>query len=115
LASNNYAEVIIDSTEADWVVAEFEGMAVRGCSFKILQFDPARDQFEVSCWQESNFPTLLDVEAGGTIMDGTAAATLWSMNAGTVEAVNFGNGYFGLYYESEGRGYLAIREGEQEL
>jgi hypothetical protein len=112
MASNNYAEVITDSTEAQRVIAEFEGMAAQGCNFKVMQFNPDVDRFEVSCWRESNFPTLLDVEAGGTPMDGTAAATLWNVNAETVEAVDFGNGYYGLFYESDGRCYIAIRDGE---
>jgi hypothetical protein len=110
MASNNYAEVITDSTKAQQVLAEFEGIAARGCSFKILQFDPERDRFEIYGWRESNIPTLLDVEAGGTTMDGADVAALWSSNAETLEALNFGNGYFGLYYESESRSYVAIPE-----
>lgn len=40
MASNNYAEVITDSTEAQQILAEFEGKAARNCSFKALEFDP---------------------------------------------------------------------------
>jgi hypothetical protein len=48
MASNNYAEVITDSTEAQRVLAEFESMAARGCSFKVRQFNPEVDRFEVA-------------------------------------------------------------------
>ena len=34
MASNNYAEVITDSTKAQWVVAELESMAAQGSGFK---------------------------------------------------------------------------------
>jgi len=80
MASNNYAEVITDSTKAQQVVAEFESMAEQGYSFKVLQFNPELDRFEVSCWRQSNFPTLLDVEASGTAMDGAAMVALWKSN-----------------------------------
>jgi hypothetical protein len=110
MASNNYAEVITDSTEAQQVVAKFESMAEQGYSFKVLQFNPELDRFKVSCCRESNVPTLLDVEAGGTTMDGTAVVALWKSNARTVQAINFGNAYRGLYYESHDRSYIAIRD-----
>jgi len=113
MASNNYAEVITDSTEAQRVLEEFESMAVRGCSFKVRQFNPDVDRFEVACWRESNFPTLVDVEAGGTTMDGAAATALWNANADTLRSIDFGNGHLGLYYESEGRCYIAIPDREQ--
>ena len=90
-------------------------MAVRGCSFKVRQFNPDVDRFEVACWRESNFPTLIDVEAGGTTMDGAAVAALWNANADTLKSINFGNGYLGLFYESEGRCYIAIPDREQWL
>lgn len=110
MASNNYAEVITDSTKAQQVVAKFESMAEQGYSFKVLQFNPELDRFNVSCWRESNFPTLLDVEASGTTMDGTAVVALWKSNARTVQAIDFGNTYRGLYYESHDRSYIAIRD-----
>lgn len=110
MASNNYAEVITDSTEAQQVVAKFESMAEQGYSFKVLHFNPELDRFNVSCWRESNFPTLLDVEASGTTMDGAAVAALWKSNGHTVQAINFGNTYRGLYYESHDRSYIAIRD-----
>jgi hypothetical protein len=69
MASNNYAEVITDSTEAQRVLAELESMAAQGCSFLVREFNPKVDRFEVACWRESNYPTLLDVEAGGKPMD----------------------------------------------
>jgi hypothetical protein len=115
MASNNYAEVIIDSTEAKRVLAEFESMAARGCSFKVRQFNPDVDRFEVACRRESNFPTLVDVEAGGATMDGSAALTLWNANADTLKSINFGNGYLGLFYESEGQSYIAIQTASSEL
>jgi len=110
MASNNYAEVITDLTEARRIMAEFEDMAARGCSFKVLQFNPAVDRYEISCWRESNFPTLPDVEEGGTTLEGAAIAALWNSNPDTVGAVNFGNGYFGLFFESEGQRHIAIPE-----
>ena len=47
MASNNYAEVITDSTKAQQVVAKFESMAEQGYSFKVLQFNPELDRFKV--------------------------------------------------------------------
>ena len=112
MASNNYAEVITDSTEAQQVVAKFESMAEQGYSFKVLQFNPELDRFNVSCWRESNYPTLLDVEASGTTMDGATVVVLWKSNARTVQAIDFGNTYRGLYYESHDRSYIAIRDAD---
>jgi hypothetical protein len=112
MASNNHAEVIKDLTETQRIMGEFEDMAARGCSFKVLQFNPAVDRFEISCWRVSNFPTLPDVEVSGTMMDGAAIAALWNSNSDTVEAVYFGNGCFGLFYQSDGRAYIAIRDRE---
>jgi hypothetical protein len=112
MASNNYAEVITDSTEAQQVVAKFESMAEQGYSFKVLQFNPELDRFNDSCWRESNYPTLLDVEASGTTMDGATVVVLWKSNARTVQAIDFGNTYFGLYYESLDRSYIAIRDAD---
>lgn len=43
-------------------------------------------------------------------MDGATATALWNANADTLESINFGNGYFGLFYQSEGRSYIAIPE-----
>ena len=110
MGSNNYAEVVTDSTKAQWVLAELKSTAARGCRFKVLEFNPEVDRFPISCWRESNFPTLLDVEASDTTMDGSAVMSLWNANAATLESINFGNGYFGLYHESEGRSYIAIPE-----
>jgi hypothetical protein len=108
MPSNNYAEVITDSAEAQRVLAELESMAARGSSFKVRQFNPEVDRFEVACWRESNYPTLVDVEAGGITMDATTVTALWKANSDTLASINFGNGFFGLYYESEGRSYIAI-------
>ena len=44
-------------------------------------------------------------------MDGAAAAAVWSINAETVKAVDFGKGYSGLFYQSEGRSCIPIPEG----
>ena len=115
MASNNYAQVIRDSTEAQRVLAELESMAAQGSSFIVMQFNPEVDRFEISCWRESNYPTLIDVEARGTTMRGAAVAALWNANAATLKSINFGNGYLGLFYESEGRCYVAIPDGEQSL
>ena len=109
MASNNYAEVITDSTKAQQVVAKFESMAEQGYSFKVLQFDPELDRFKV-CGGYSNYPTLDDVGASGTTMDGAAVMALWKSNACTVQAINFGNTYRGLYYESHDRSHIAIRD-----
>ena len=109
MASNNYAEVITDSTKAQQVVAEFESMAEQGYSFKVLQFNPELDQFNIYGRRVSNYPTLLHVEASGTTMDGAAVMALWKSNAHTVQAINFGNTYRGLYYESHNKSYIAIR------
>jgi len=108
MGSNNYAEVISDPTKARQVLAEFEGLAARGGSFKVLGFNPDVDRFAISLGRESNFPTLPDVEEGGATMDGAAVSAVWNANADTVQAVNFGNGHSGLYYESGGRGYMVI-------
>jgi len=43
-------------------------------------------------------------------MDAATATALWNANANKVESINFGNGNFCLYYESEGRSYIAIPE-----
>jgi hypothetical protein len=109
MASNNYAEVITDSTESQQVVAKFESMVEHGYSFKVLQFNPELDRFKVYGGY-SNYPTLDDVEASGTTMDGAAVAALWKSNARTLQAINFGNTYRGLYYESHERSYIAIRD-----
>ena len=111
MASNNYAEVITDSTEAQQVVAKFESMAEQGYSFKVLQFNPELDWFKVYGGY-SNYPTLDDVGASGTTMDGAAVAALWKSNARTVQAINFGNTYRGLYYESHDKSYIAIRDAD---
>jgi hypothetical protein len=115
MASNNYAEVITDSTEAQRVKAELESMAAQGCSFLVREFNPKVDRFEVACWRESNYPTLLDVEAGGKPMDAAAATALWNANADTLQSINYGNGSFGLFYESKGRCYIAVPDSEQWL
>jgi len=115
MPSNNYADVITDSTEAQRVLAELESMATQGCSFLVREFNPKVDRFEVACWRESNYPTLLDVEAGGKPMDAAAVTALWKANAATLESINYGNGSFGLFYESEGRCYIAVPDPEQWL
>jgi hypothetical protein len=115
MPSNNYAEVITDSAEARRVLAELESMAAQGSSFIVRQFNPEVDQFEISCWRVSNYPTLIDVEVGGKAMDGAAATALWNANADTLKSINFGNGHFGLFSESEGRCYVAVPDREQWL
>lgn len=108
MASNNYAEVITDSTEAQRVLAELETMAAQGSSFIAMQFNPTVDRFEVACGRESNYPTLVDVESCGTPMDGATATALWNANADALTSIDFGNGFIGLCYESEGRNYIAV-------
>ena len=115
MPSNNYAEVITDSAEAQRVLAELESMAAQGSSFIVMQFNPDVDRFEISCWRESNYLTLIDVEARGAKMGGAAVAALWNANAATLKSINFGNGHLGLYYESEGRCHIAVPDREQWL
>ncbi|HXJ88744.1 MAG TPA: hypothetical protein VMS18_18130 [Candidatus Binatia bacterium] len=112
MASNNYAQQITDSPEAKRVQAELESMAAKGSNFKVMQFNPDVDRFEVACWRESNFPTLVDVEACGNTTDAATAAALWKANAETLRSIDYGNGFIGLYYESEGRSYIAIPQPE---
>jgi hypothetical protein len=109
MASNNYAEVITDPIEAREVVADFKRLAAQGSTFTVLEFNPDTDRFEISLGRESNFPTLLDVEAGGVAIDG---ATLSSKLGDAAQAIDFGNGYVGLLYESDGLGYMAIPNGK---
>ena len=108
MGSNNYAEVITDPIKARQVVAEFEQIAAGGCKFAVLKFNPDVDRFAISLGRESNFPTLQDVELDGANLEGSAAKTLWSRHGDTVKAVDFGNGYFGLFFELGGLGYMAI-------
>jgi hypothetical protein len=110
MASNNYAEVITDPIEARQVVADFKRLAALGWTFKVLEFNPDTDRFAIYGGRESNFPTLLDVEAGGVAIDG---ATLSSKLGDAAQAIDFGNGYIGLFYESDGLGSMAIPNGKK--
>ena len=114
MASNNYGEVITDSTEAQRVLAELETMAAQGSRFIVMQFNPEVDRFKIYGGRESNIPNLIDVEAYGTTMDAATVTTLWKANADTLAFINFG-GDFGLYYESEGCCYIAVPDCEQRL
>jgi hypothetical protein len=82
-------------------------MASRGGAFKVLKFNPASDRFPISCGRESNLPPLLYVEEDGATVDGAIVQAQWS-SGNTVEAIDFGNGFFGFFYESAGLGYMAI-------
>ncbi len=114
MASNNYAEVITDSSDAQRILAELESMAAQGSDFIVMQFNPDLDQFD-SCVGVSNYPTLIDVESCGEPMDGDTALTLWHENTDTIWSIDFGNGFIGLYYESKGRCYIAIADHEHTM
>ena len=105
MGSNNYAEVITDSAQAQKVLADLKGLAAQGRAFKVLKFNPDTDRFTISLRRESNLPTLEDVELDGTAIDGP---TLSSKLGDAARAIDFGNGYVGLFYESDGLGYMAI-------
>jgi hypothetical protein len=112
MGSNNYAEVITDPMEARQILANLKRMATLGETFKVLKFNPDTDRFAISLGRESNFPTLLDVEEGGATLDGTKIKGLWSGQGDAVEAVSFGNGFTGVFYQSEGSSYMAIPAGK---
>jgi hypothetical protein len=80
-----------------------------------LKFNPEVDRFPISLGRESNFPTLLDIEAVGTIMEGAVAGALWNTNRGTLKAVNFGNGYFGPFGELKVSTTLPSRMAAQQI
>jgi hypothetical protein len=108
MGSNNYAEVITDLTKARVVLADFERLAVQGSTFTRLEFNADVDRFPIFGGRESNFPCLQDVEEGGAAVAGLIAQALWSRHGDTVEAVDFGNGHVGLFYESDGLGHMVI-------
>ena len=110
MASNNYAEIVTSSSDEHRILANFENMAARGCSFRVMRFNPQVDRFELSCWRVSNFPALPDVEAGGATISGCAASMLWKSSVGTLEAINFGNGYFGVFFLLGDWHFIAIPE-----
>jgi len=43
MASNN-----VDSTQAQRILADFQGISARGCSFKVLEFAPDVKQSQAS-------------------------------------------------------------------
>ena len=108
MGSNNYAEVITDPIESRRILADLERRAALGKTFKVLQFNPDVDRFPISLGRESNFPTLLDVEEGGATLDGPTVKALWSGHNDAVEAVSFGNGIVGLFYQWDGLSYMVI-------
>jgi len=112
MGSNNYAEVITDTAQAQKVLADLNRLAVQGRAFKVLEFNPDTDRFTISLGRESNFPSLEDVEAGGIAIDGPIAKSMWSSHGDAAQAIDFGNGYVGLFYESDGLGYMAIPNGK---
>jgi len=112
MGSNNYAEVITDPIKAREVLSQLEKLAGEGWAFKVLKFNPDTDRFAISLGRESNFPPLPVVEQYGTTLDGPVAKVRWSAHSGAVEAVSFGNGLVGLFYESDGLGYMAIPSGK---
>ena len=91
MASNNYAEVITDTVQAQKVLAMFERIVTLGRTFKVLKFNPDTDRFAISCGRESNLPSHPDVEDGGATLAPETARALWKKRD-TVEAVSFGNG-----------------------
>jgi hypothetical protein len=112
MPSNNYGVVVNDLTEKQRVLAELKSTAAQGSKFTVMQFNPDVDRFDISCWRWSNIPTLLDVQACGTTMNAATATALWNANVDTVESIDFGNGYFGLHYKSEGSSYIAIPQSD---
>ncbi len=114
MGSNNYAEVITDPIKAREVLSQLEKLAGEGWAFKVLKFNPDTDRFAISIGRESNFPPLPVVEQYGTTLDGPVAKVRWSAHSGAVEAVSFGNGLVGLFYESDGLGYMAIPSGRAD-
>jgi hypothetical protein len=96
MGSNNYAGVITDSAKAREVVAKFEELAAEGATFKVIEFNPEVDRFAIAMARASNFPTLPHVEDFGTPLDGGIAHAKWSKHSETIQAIFFGNGYFGL-------------------
>jgi hypothetical protein len=109
MGSNNYAEVITDTAQAQKVLADLNRLAVQGRAFKVLEFNPDTDRFAIYGGRESNFPTLDHVEQGGAAIEGP---TLSSKLGDAAQAIDFGNGYVGLFYESDGLGYMAIPNGK---
>ena len=73
MGSNNEAAVITDPTKTRQVLAEFEGLAARGASFKVLGFNPDLDRFAISPGRESNLLTLQNVEMEGAVLDAPIA------------------------------------------
>jgi hypothetical protein len=112
MGSNNYAEVITDTAQAQKVLADLNRLAVQGRAFKVLEFNPDTDRFTISLGRESNFPSLEDVEAGGIAIDGPIAKSMWSSHGDAAQAIDFVNGYVGLFYESDRLGYMAIPNGK---
>jgi len=107
MASNNYAEVITDTIEAEQVLAMFERLATLGRPFKALKFNPDTDRFAISLGRESNLPPFPEVEDCGETRDGQTAKAMWR-SIDTVQAVSFGNGLVGLVCECDGRHWMLI-------
>jgi len=40
MASNNYAEIVADSTAGRRTITDFERMAAQGSCFRVMQFNP---------------------------------------------------------------------------
>jgi hypothetical protein len=78
MGSNNYAEVITDTAQAQKVLADLNRLAVQGRAFKVLEFNPDTDRFTISLGRESNFPSLQPVEEDGATLDGPIAKARWS-------------------------------------
>jgi hypothetical protein len=110
VASNNYAEVINDLGKSRRVLADFKRLATEGSTFRVFKFNPDTDRFAISGGRESNFPTLADIEQGGTAIDG---ATLLAKLGDATEAIDFGNGHFGVFYESDGLGHIVVRSTDE--
>lgn len=103
MGSNNFAVVVTDAIKARQILADFERLAAQGSTFKLLEFG-----------RESNFPCLQDVEEAGATVDGLIAQALWNRDGDAVEAVNFGNGFVGLFCESDELSYMAIPNGKSD-
>jgi hypothetical protein len=114
MASNNFAAIITDPIRAQQVLADFKRLADQGSTFKLLEFNPDVDRFPIFGGRESNFPCLQDVEEAGATVDAPTAQALWSSHGDATEAVDFGNGFVGLFCEADGRGYMAIPNGKND-
>ena len=99
MASNNYAETILDPVKAAVVLTELIRMMKAGKKFWLLEFDPEFDQFSIAGHRWSSYPSLDYLEMG-IIIGGVDLLMMIGSEASTVD---FGNGHFGVCFEHHGR------------